>query len=239
MILFEHIRQVPLFSHFSILNHRLMKLTPYGYGTVAKVFVLSFGILAISYILDLPDVVIWLLVSLSFFFLVFTVQFFRDPERTPPNASNIIVSPADGKVVLIKEVEHDFFNGKAKMVSVFMSPLNVHVNRNPISGKVAHFKYIEGQYIAAFDHDAGERNERTEIGIENEKIKVFFKQISGFVARRIICDLKEGDETILGERFGMIKFGSRVDVFLPMNVELKVKVGDTAIAGETIIATYA
>ncbi len=216
-----------------------MKLTPYGYGTVAKMFVLLFGILAISYILALPDVLVWLLVSLSFFLLVFTVQFFRDPDRTPPNASNVIVSPADGKVVLIKEVDHEFFNGKAKMVSVFMSPINVHVNRNPISGKVTHFKYIEGQYIAAFDHNAGERNERTEIGIENGKIKVFFKQISGFVARRIICDLKEGDETILGERFGMIKFGSRVDVFLPMNVELKVKVGDKVTAGETIIATYA
>jgi phosphatidylserine decarboxylase len=201
-------------------------------------FVLSFGMLAISYIPDLPDVVIWLLVTLSLLLLGFTVQFFRDPERTPPNTPNVIVSPADGKVVLIKDVEHEFFNGKAKMVSVFMSPINVHVNRNPISGTVTHVKYIAGQYIAAFDHDAGERNERTEIGIENERIKVFFKQISGFVARRIICTLKEGDKAKLGERFGMIKFGSRVDVFLPMNVELKVKVGDTATAGETIIATY-
>ncbi len=215
-----------------------MKLTPYGYSTVAKMFVLSFGVLAISYILDLPDVVIWLLVSLSFFLLVFTVQFFRDPERTPPTTPNVIVSPADGEVVLIKEAEHHFFEGKAKMVSVFMSPINVHVNRNPISGKVTHFRYIEGQYIAAFDHNAGERNERTEIGIENEKIKVFFKQISGFVARRIVCDLKEGDETKLGERFGMIKFGSRVDLFMPITVALKVKVGDKVTAGETIIATY-
>ncbi len=215
-----------------------MKLTPYGYSTIAKMVVLSFGILAIGYIPDLPDVVVWLLVALSILLFIFTLQFFRDPDRTPPNASNVIVSPADGEVVLIKEVEHKFFNGKAKMVSVFMSPLNVHVNRNPISGKVTHFKYIEGQYIAAFDHDAGERNERTEIGIENERVKVFFKQISGFVARRIICDLKEGDGVKLGERFGMIKFGSRVDLFLPMNVELKVKVGDTATAGETIIATY-
>jgi len=215
-----------------------MKLTPYGYGTIAKMFVVFFGILMVAYLIDLHSVVIWLLVALALALIIFTLQFFRDPDRTPPNLPNVIVSPADGKVVLIKEVEHEFFNGKAKMVSVFMSPLNVHVNRNPISGKVVHFKYIEGQYIAAFDHNAGERNERTEIGIENEKIKVFFKQISGFVARRIVCDLKEGDEIKLGERFGMIKFGSRVDMFLPINVEVKVKIGDVATAGETIIATY-
>ncbi len=215
-----------------------MKLTPYGYSTIAKMFVLFFGILSVANLVDLPGVVILVLVALALALIIFTLQFFRDPERTPPNASNVIVSPADGEVVLIKEVDHEFFKGKAKMVSVFMSPINVHVNRNPISGKVTHFKYIEGQYIAAFDHNAGERNERTEIGIENGKIKVFFKQISGFVARRIVCDLKEGDETILGERFGMIKFGSRVDMFVPMKVELKVNVGDKVTAGETIIATY-
>ncbi len=216
----------------------LPKLTPYGYSTIAKMVVLCIAILAVAYIPDLPGVVRLLLTALAVVLLIFTVQFFRDPERTPPNQPNIVVSPADGKVVLVKEVDHAFFNGKAKMVSVFMSPINVHVNRNPISGKVTHVKYIEGQYIAAFDHNAGERNERTEIGIENGRIKVFFKQISGFVARRIICDLKEGDEVKIGERFGMIKFGSRVDIFLPTNVELNVKVGDTATAGETIIAAY-
>lgn len=215
-----------------------MKLTPYGYGTILKMLALSFGILALSYIPDLPGAAMLLLVALAVGLMIFTLQFFRDPERSIPTAPNVIASPADGKVVLIKEVDHWFFNGKAKMVSVFMSPLNVHVNRNPISGRVTHKKYIEGQYIAAFDHNAGERNERTEIGIENERVKVFFKQISGFVARRIICDLKEGDEAKIGERFGMIKFGSRVDIFLPTTADVKVKVGDKATAGETIIATY-
>lgn len=215
-----------------------MKLTPYGYSTIGKMLILSFGILAISFIPNLPDVLILLLVVTALGLIIFTLQFFRDPERTTPSVPNIIVSPADGKVVLIKDVEHEFFNGKAKMVSIFMSPINVHVNRNPISGTVTQFKHIEGQYIAAFDHDAGERNERTEIAIENDRVKVFFKQISGFVARRIVCDLKAGDKTRIGERFGMIKFGSRVDIFLSPMVELKVKVGDTATAGETIIATY-
>ncbi|MFQ3608670.1 MAG: phosphatidylserine decarboxylase [Chloroherpetonaceae bacterium] len=215
-----------------------MKLTPYGYGTIGKMLVLCFGLYALSYVPNLPVAVSIALIALALLLLLFTLQFFRDPERTPPTVPNAIISPADGKVVVVKEVEHAFFNGKAKMVSVFMSPINVHVNRNPISGTVTHFKYIEGQYIAAFDHDAGERNERTEIGIENERVKVFFKQISGFVARRIICDLKEGDKIRIGERFGMIQFGSRVDIFLPPTVEVKVKVGDTATAGETIIATY-
>ncbi len=215
-----------------------MKLTPYGYGTIGKMLVLCFGLYALSYVPNLPVAVSIALIALALLLLLFTLQFFRDPERTPPTVPNAIISPADGKVVLVKEVEHPFFDGKAKMVSVFMSPINVHVNRNPISGTVTHVKYIEGQYIAAFEHDAGERNERTEIGIENERVKVFLKQISGFVARRIICDLKEGDKIRIGERFGMIKFGSRVDIFLPPTVEVKVKVGETATAGETIIATY-
>lgn len=215
-----------------------MKLTPYGYSTIGKMLALFFGLLAISCIPNLPSAVTWLLVAVSLALIIFTLQFFRDPERTPPNVSNAIISPADGKVVLVKETEHPFFNSKAKMVSIFMSPLNVHVNRNPISGTVTHVKHIQGQYIAAFDHDAGERNERTEIGIENEHVKVFFKQISGFVARRIICELKEGDKAQIGERFGMIKFGSRVDIFLPPTVTLHIKVGDHATAGETIIATY-
>ncbi len=215
-----------------------MKFTPYGYSTISKMFVLCALLYGVSYVPSLPSAVSMIFAMGALGLLLFTLQFFRDPERTPPAILNAIVSPADGKVVLVKEVEHWFFNGKAKMVSVFMSPIHVHVNRNPISGTVTHVKHIEGQYIAAFDHDAGERNERTEIGIENERVKVFFKQISGFVARRIICDLKEGDKTTLGERFGMIKFGSRVDLFLPPTVEVKVKVGDTATAGETIIATY-
>ncbi len=215
-----------------------MKLTPYGYSTMVKVLVLCIGLGALSYVPDMPQALTLVFMTVPIATLIFTLQFFRDPERTPPNTPNVIVSPADGKIVLIKEVEHKFFDGKAKMVSVFMSPINVHVNRSPISGKVTHFKHIEGQYLAAFDHNAGERNERTEIGIENEKVKVFFKQIAGFLARRIICNLKEGDKTTLGERFGMIKFGSRIDIYMPTWVELKVSVGDKVTAGETILATY-
>lgn len=215
-----------------------MKLTPYGYGAIGKTALLSIALLGLSYVPAMPSAASALLVALALGILAFALQFFRDPDRKPPAERNVVVSPADGKVVLVKEVEHLLFEGKAKMVSIFMSPLNVHVNRAPISGKVTRLNYVEGQYVAAFADDAGERNERTEIMLENERVKVFFKQIAGFVARRVVCELKEGDRVNIGERFGMIKFGSRVDAFLPSTVELKVKVGDKVVAGETIIATY-
>ncbi|MFN3393347.1 MAG: phosphatidylserine decarboxylase [Candidatus Thermochlorobacter sp.] len=211
-------------------------ITKYGYATLAKVGALSLVLLALAF--ALPLVLATLSAGLGIFLMVFTLQFFRDPERTPPRTERVILSPADGKIVLIKDTEHPFFNGAAKLVSIFMSPINVHVNRNPISGKVVHLRHIEGEYIAAFDHQSGERNERTEIGIENAHIKVFFKQISGYVARRIICELEPNDTVQIGARFGMIKFGSRVDVFMPPEVKLCVREGERVTAGETILAEY-
>jgi len=211
-------------------------ITPYGYSTIAKVTLISFLIAAVAYVL--PTTIGIALLAVAVLLLLFTLQFFRDPNRTPPAKDGVIVSPADGKVVLIQDVEHHFFGGAAKQVSIFMSPINVHVNRVPLTGKVTHLKYIEGDYIAAFDHASGERNERTEIGIENGRVKVFFKQISGYVARRIVCELKANDEVQIGERFGMIKFGSRVDVFLPQSVVISVCLGDKVTAGDTILATF-
>ncbi len=211
-------------------------ITKYGYSTLAKVGALSLVLLVLAF--ALPLALAMLSAGLGLFLMAFTLQFFRDPERTPPRTERVILSPADGKIVLIKDTEHPFFNGAAKLVSIFMSPINVHVNRNPISGKVVHLRHIEGEYIAAFDHQSGERNERTEIGIENAHIKVFFKQISGYVARRIICELEANDTVQIGERFGMIKFGSRVDVFMPPEVKLCVREGERVTAGETILAEY-
>ncbi|WP_407929964.1 phosphatidylserine decarboxylase family protein, partial [Ignavibacterium album] len=168
--------------------------------------------------------------------IVFTLNFFRDPERITPSKSNIVVSPADGTVLFVKEViDEKFIKGKAKQISIFMSPLNVHVNRIPISGKVDYLKHYEGEFIAAFEDKASERNERTEIGITSEKGKVLFTQIAGFVARRIVCDLNVGDEVRIGERFGMIKFGSRVDILVPIEWQEKVKKDDKVFAGETVL----
>ncbi len=176
------------------------------------------------------------LLTLAVVFLLFSMNFFRDPERTPPNKDNVIVSPADGEIVAIKEIEEDqFLKGKAQQVSIFMSPLNVHVNRIPISGKVDFLKYVKGDYLVAFHEKADKRNERTEIGITSKFGKMFFTQIAGFIARRIVCDLKVGDDVKMGNRFGMIKFGSRSDVIVPLNWKPKFKMGDKVKAGETIL----
>ena len=170
-------------------------------------------------------------------FFVFTLFFFRDPDRTPPSGENLVLAPADGEVVLIKNVQEDeFLKAGAIQVSIFMSPLNVHVNRFPISGTVCLYKHIPGEYLVAFEEKSSLRNERTYIGLQNSRIKVLFKQIAGFVARRIVAEIKEGDTAVAGDRFGMIKFGSRVDVIVPKNTVLKVKLGDKTVAGETVLA---
>ncbi|MBI2620280.1 MAG: phosphatidylserine decarboxylase family protein [Ignavibacteriales bacterium] len=164
-------------------------------------------------------------------------SFSVSPCRTPPPGEGLVVSPADGKVILAMNVtENEFFKSDAFQISIFMSPLDVHVNRIPISGKVAYFRYVRGEYFAAFEDKASEKNEQTVIGLENHLGKVLFKQIAGFVARRIVCNLEVGKPVTTGERFGMIKFGSRVDVFLPTSAIPRVSVGDRAVAGETILA---
>ncbi|MCL4551201.1 MAG: phosphatidylserine decarboxylase family protein [Bacteroidetes bacterium] len=176
------------------------------------------------------------LLTVAVVFLLFSMNFFRDPERTPPNKDNVIVSPADGEIVTIKEIDEDqFLKSKAQQVSIFMSPINVHVNRIPISGKVDFLKYVKGDYLVAFHEKADKRNERTEIGITSKFGKMFFTQIAGFIARRIVCDLKVGDDVTMGNRFGMIKFGSRSDVIVPLNWKAKFKMGDKVKAGETIL----
>jgi phosphatidylserine decarboxylase len=212
--------------------------TKYGYNTMGIVFIVVFVLIAISIFFDNNFIRIPLLL-LSIFLIIFTLNFFRDPERTVPNKEKIVVSPADGRILFVKEVlDEKFINGKAKLVSIFMSPLNVHVNRIPITGKVEYVKYIQGEYIAAFEDKASERNERNEIGITSPAGKVFFTQIAGFVARRIVSGLKVGDSVNIGNRFGMIKFGSRVDIIVPEQWQVKVKKDDKVTAGETILFEY-
>lgn len=209
--------------------------TKYGYNTMGIVFIVVFILIVIS-IFSTSNFVKVPIILIAVFLILFTLNFFRDPERTVPNKSNIVVSPADGRVLFVKDVLDDkFLNSKAKMVSIFMSPLNVHVNRIPISGKVDYVNYIKGEYIAAFEDKASERNERNEIGITSPAGKVLFTQIAGFVARRIISDLKVGDSVNIGNRFGMIKFGSRVDIIVPEPWQVKVKKDDNVTAGETIL----
>lgn len=200
---------------------------------------------AIAFLVNIEILKI-ILFALSVVLFFFTLYFFRDPERKLPSGinENSIISPADGKVVLIEKVEkeeNDFFGKDEPLqkLCIFLSPLNVHVNRNPVSGIVAFSKYIKGKYLVAFNHKSSENNERTVIGmISNTGKKLIFKQIAGFVARRIVCNLKQDDNVIAGKRFGMIKFGSRVDLIFNSNTKIFVKVGDKVVAGETILAEF-
>ena len=165
------------------------------------------------------------------------IYFFRDPERVTPKGDNLIISPADGVVVLIKEYEEKIYlKKKATQISIFLSPLDVHVNRNPISGKLEYLKYHPGKYLMAWNEHASEMNERADFGVLHASgTKLFFKQITGFLARRIVYHIKEGDDLTAGERFGMMKFGSRMDIIVPENVRIDVKEGDRTVAGESII----
>lgn len=160
----------------------------------------------------------------------FMAYFFRDPHRTVPEGDNIVVSAADGRVTRIDE------NETGKIVSVFLSPLDVHINRSPIAGKVTKVDYIRGKKAPATSNEASFSNERNSLTIEGEKMTVICTQIAGIVARRIVCWSKEGDDLALGEKFGLIKFSSRTDLLMPAGVEVLVNIGDRVVGGETIIA---
>ncbi len=215
-----------------------MKLTRYGSDVLVVMTLVTIGIIVVGLFID----IIWLqalLIALALFLALFTLYFFRDPERTPPDGSfddGIVISPADGKVVVIQDViDQEYHGGPAKQISIFLSPLNVHVNRIPTSGVIDYYKYVKGKYLVAYHDKASELNERTHIGIKNSRIRVLFKQIAGAVARRIVCKVNVGDQVHVGDRFGMIKFGSRMDIVVPPEMIVEVKLGDIVVAGETLL----
>jgi phosphatidylserine decarboxylase len=209
--------------------------TKYGYTIIGIVTTVSIIIFFLG-LYQHNGIIKITLILLSIILLIFTLNFFRDPDRKSPGKDNVIISPADGTILFVKEVDDNkYIKEKAKQISIFMSPLNVHVNRIPVSGKVEYLKYHQGKYIAAFEDKASEVNERSEFGISSKYGKVFFTQVAGFIARRIVYDIKVGDSVHQGDRFGMIKFGSRVDVIVPFNWHEKVKKGDKVNAGETIL----
>lgn len=178
-----------------------------------------------------------ILAVLGWVFLGFSIYFFRDPERTIPPGDDILVSPADGKVVAITETHEDhFIQGKAKKISIFLSVFDVHVNRAPMSGTVGYFHYQPGKFLPAYKSAASAENEQTVIGIERDSTKIVVSQIAGILARRIVCYLREGFRVKKGQRIGMIKFGSRVDLFLPLSAEILVAINQKVKGGETIIA---
>jgi phosphatidylserine decarboxylase len=174
---------------------------------------------------------IWPAVAAFVAVALFMAYFFRDPHRNVPNDDNVIVSAADGRVTRIDERDD------GKLVSVFLSPLDVHINRAPIAGTITNVDYVTGKKIPATSDQASLVNERNSITITGEKMTVVSTQIAGILARRIVCWKKAGDELEIGERYGLIKFSSRTDLLMPKEVEVKVSVGDRVTGGETIIAT--
>ncbi len=177
---------------------------------------------------------------LSIIVLVLVLQFFRNPKRKVKATSNQIIAPADGKVVVIEEVEDEnLLKEKCLQISIFMSPLNVHVNRYPVSGIVRRVRYYEGLYLVAWHPKSSTSNERTEILMETfKKQPVVIKQIAGAVARRIVYYPEEGDNVIQGNELGFIKFGSRVDLLLPLGTKVKVNLNQVVRGGETILAEF-
>jgi phosphatidylserine decarboxylase len=174
----------------------------------------------------------------SLIILLLVVQFFRVPNRQLTQHEAQVIAPADGTVVVIEETDEDeYFKGRRRQISIFMSPLNVHVNRNPVSGIVKYFKYYPGKYLVAWHPKSSTENERTTVVIQAANgVEVLFRQIAGAVARRIVWYVKEGQPVEQGSEMGFIKFGSRVDVFVPLDADVKVNIGDRMRGGVTVLA---
>jgi phosphatidylserine decarboxylase len=208
----------------------MIKLAPEGYP-----FILGFLILTVLVAVVMP----WG-ATVPFALALFMAYFFRDPERHAPEGENVVVSPADGKVILIQNVyEEKFLKSDALEVSIFMSPLNVHVNRAPCDGNVQTVVHTPGKFLSAFKHEASLQNENIAMLLDTKYGKVLVRQVAGFLARRAVCRVKPGDSLRKGERYGIIKFSSRLDLYLPKSAQLKVKLGDKVKAGETVIGEIA
>lgn len=180
---------------------------------------------------------LWLLAFVLTLLVLWVAYFFRDPERTGARGEQLVISPADGRVIEIVEVDEPaFLHGRAIRISVFMNVFNVHVNRYPVSGKVAYVHYNPGKFLNAAAEKASLENEQSSIGVQAGKHRVLFRQIAGLIARRIVTYSREGDDAEQGERMGLIRFGSRVDVFVPVGSVVKVTLGEKPSAGVTVLA---
>ena len=214
--------------------------TKYGIDNVIIMLTISVVLIGISFFISKT----WLqviLIVLGVLLAAFTFWFFRDPDRTvAPKAledDSYIVAPADGRVVQIEKIYEDkYLKSDAVQISIFLSPLDLHVNRIPISGVIEYFRYKPGDYIIANHPKSSELNEQTYIGLKTKHGKIIFKQIVGVVARRLVWDIKEADTVTIGQKFGMMKFGSRMDVIVSPETEILVNVGDRVISAESLIA---
>lgn len=180
---------------------------------------------------------LWLLALVLTILVLWVAYFFRDPDRTGPRGDQLVISPADGRVVDIREVdEPTFLEGRAIRIAVFMNVFNVHVNRYPVSGRVEYVHYNPGRFLNAATDKASLENEQMSVGVQTASHRILFRQIAGLVARRIVTYSRVGDDAEQGERMGIIRFGSRVDVFVPIGSTVKVELGDRPVAGTTVLA---
>ncbi|RFS23471.1 phosphatidylserine decarboxylase family protein [Chitinophaga silvatica] len=214
-----------------------MKIHREGFATISLVFlVLALINGAVFYWFDSPALC-WTIAIISLVFFLFIVSFFRIPARKFTTGDSLVISPCDGKVVVIEEVyEPEYFKDKRLQVSIFMSPANVHVNRNPISGVVKLSQYHPGKYLVAWHPKSSTENERYSVVIGNNKADILVRQIAGALARRIVNYLKPGMEVKQNEEMGFIKFGSRVDLYLPIGTEVAVKLEEVVKGGVTVVA---
>ncbi|MCI0921494.1 phosphatidylserine decarboxylase family protein [Sphingobacterium rhinopitheci] len=217
-----------------------MKFHKEGYTSLALVILFIFVINAIADYYDVNTIIKWVIYILSAFLFITIVQFFRSPKKTILLDDNVVLCPADGKVVVIEETEEsEYFKDKRIQVSIFMSPVNVHVNRNPVSGIVSYFKYHPGKFLVAWHPKSSTDNERTTVVVKKKNgVEVLFRQIAGALARRIVWYVEEGQEVQQGDEFGFIKFGSRVDLFLPLGTKINVNIDDKVVGGKTVIAQF-
>ena len=206
----------------------VLRLDPAGFPFIGGALLLALVAgAAVAWVLAIP------LVALGAFFAFF----FRDPERASPPEVHAVLSPADGRVIHAgPTLEESAPPGEWKQISIFLSPVDVHVNRIPVSGRVTRVSYVAGRFLPAYRHDAGSTNERSEIWIDHGGQTVVARQIVGILARRVVCRVEKGADVRAGDRFGIMKFGSRMDVFVPVTATMTVKVGDFVRGGETVIA---
>lgn len=209
-----------------------------GYIHILIATILWIGISWLNYHFLYSIPVLYWLIQIVFFAIWFWVLwFFRIPVRKFTEGQELIVAPADGKVVVIEETqENEYFKDKRLQVSIFMSPLNVHVNRSPITGKVDYVKYHPGKYLVAWHPKSSTENERTTVVVSNNNVTLLMRQIAGAMARRIKYYVKDGDKIQQNAEFGFIRFGSRVDVFFPVGTKIEVKIGEAVKGGQTILA---
>jgi phosphatidylserine decarboxylase len=215
-----------------------LSLHPEGYTLTKNLLVYLIILNGILYFLEINDTIYICFNIFCIGLFLVVLYFFRNPERMVFPDENAIYAPADGKIVVIEQtIEHEYFNEPRMQISIFMSPLDVHVNRVPVSGKIKYFKYHEGNYTVAWHPKSSILNERTSVVLQTSTgQEVLLRQIAGALARRIICYAKEGSSMQQGQDLGFIKFGSRVDILLPLNSKIKVNIGEHVRGNETVIA---